>query len=125
MMWWSPLPCCTTFPGSTTRASFVQAAAACLNPAGLLLLSNWRFAQHPRMRRKIVPWERVGLTADSLESGDYLLDWKAEGEGFRYAHQLDEEEIAGLATAAGLRVIEQFRADGREGDLSLYSVLAW
>ena len=113
-------------PSFAARSTFVRAAASCLAPTGVLVLSNWRFAQNKRMRRKIVPWEAVGLTDDDVEPGDYLLDWKKDGRvGYRYAHQLDEAEMVELAQQAGLTISEQFHADGREGDLSLYSVLRY
>lgn len=110
-------------PGRDARAAFVRAAASCLKPGGYLVLSNWRFLHNERMRRKIVPWERIGLSAADVEPGDYLLNWKREGVGYRYVHALDEEEVVELAARSGLRVVEQFHSDGREGDLSLYSVL--
>ncbi len=112
-------------PGSDARAAFVRAAAGLLKPSAALILSTWRFTHNPRMRRKIVPWSRVGLSETDVEPGDYLLDWKKEGVGYRYAHELDEEEIRELLDQAGLRVVEQFRADGKEGDLSLYTIAKW
>lgn len=108
-------------PGFDARSDLLRSAAACLAPTGRLILSTWRFTHSPRLRRKIRPWDAIGLTPADVDSGDYLLDWQADG--LRYVHELDEAEAAVLATAAGLQVVEQFRADGREGDLSLYSVL--
>lgn len=110
-------------PGHETRAAFLRQARACLHPQGILILSTWRFTHQPRMRRKILPWSTIGLSETDVEPGDYLLDWKKGEGGLRYVHQLDEYEIAQLAHQAGLEVVEQFRADGREGDLSLYTVL--
>jgi SAM-dependent methyltransferase len=113
-------------PSIAARSAFLRAAASCLAPTGVLILSNWRFAHNARMRAKIVPWQQVGLTDDDVEPDDYLLDWKAGGNtGYRYAHQLGEAEVAELAQEVGLIVSEQFHADGREGDLSLYSVLRY
>ncbi len=109
-------------PGREARAAFLAAAARCLRPDGVLILSTWRFSHVPRLRRKIVPWERIGLTRADVEPGDYLLTWQQTG--LRYVHECDEAEIAELAAAAGLRVCESFRADGREGDLALYCALA-
>ncbi len=110
-------------PSFAARSAFLRAAASCLAPTGVLILSNWRFAHNARMRKKIVPWQQVGLSDADVEPGDYLLDWKKDGTGYRYAHQLDEAEVVELAKEVGLQVIEQFHADGREGDLSLYTVL--
>jgi len=110
-------------PGFQSRAAFVYAAGQCMNPKGFLILSNWRFMHSPRMQRKLVPWQAIGLSEDDVEESDYLLDWKKDGCGYRYVHQLDEAEVEALAANAGLEVVMQFVADGREGDLSLYSVL--
>ncbi|RUA18354.1 MAG: hypothetical protein DSY55_00330 [Clostridia bacterium] len=110
-------------PGFQARADFVRSAGRCMAPNGVLIFSNWRFTHSPRMQRKLIPWQAVGLSDDDVEAGDYLLTWKKDGEGYRYAHQLDETEMRALAAAAELEVVQQFVADGREGDLSLYSVL--
>ena len=110
-------------PGFEARVEFVRDAGQCMKPEGALILSTWRFTHNPRMRRKILPWSAVGLSEADVEPGDYLLDWKKDGGGMRYAHELDEAEVRELAARGGLRVVEQFVADGREGDLSLYSVL--
>ncbi|HHB89991.1 MAG TPA: class I SAM-dependent methyltransferase [Anaerolineae bacterium] len=111
-------------PGFAARAAFVRQAAWCMKPEGVLILSTWRFTHNARMRRKLLPWATIGLSEADIEPGDYLLDWKREDvRGVRYAHELDQEEVSRLAALAGLRVVEQFVADGREGDLSLYSIL--
>ncbi len=75
------------------------------------------------MRRKIVPWARVGLDPTGLEEGDFLLDWKRGGVGYRYCHLIDEQEIVALASGSDLSLRESWRADGKEGDLSLFAVL--
>ena len=110
-------------PGFEARAEFVREAGRCMKPEGTLILSTWRFTHNPRMRRKLLPWAAAGLSEADVEPGDYLLDWKKDGGGMRYAHELDEAEVQELAARAGLRVVEQFVADGRERDLSLYSIL--
>ena len=111
-------------PGFEARATFVREAGRCMKPDGVLILSTWRFTHNPRMRRKLLPWATIGLSEADVEPGDYLLDWKREDvRGVRYAHELDGDEVARLAEMAGLKVVEQFAADGREGDLSLYSIL--
>ena len=110
-------------PGQTYRQAFVTEMARLVRPGGHAILSTWRFLHNARMRRKIVPWETISLRAEEVEAGDYLLDWKKEGIGYRYVHHVTEEEMARLATQAGLHVVEMFHADGREGDLSLYAVL--
>ncbi len=110
-------------PGFTHRVAFLREARRAMKPGAALFLSTWRFTHNPRMRRKILPWSRAGLSEADVEPGDYLLDWKKEGMGMRYAHEITPEELEALAQAAGFRVQQTWVADGREGDLSLYAIL--
>jgi len=66
----------------------------------------------------------MGVDQRDLERGDYLLDWRRGGVGYRYCHLVGEEEVAALAAGAGLELVESFYADGREGNLNLYAVLS-
>lgn len=110
-------------PGHANRARLLREMAAHLRPGGRLFLANWQFMDSARQRRKVQPWSAVGLTASDVEPNDYLLTWRRSGFGLRYVCQVDAAETAVLAAAAGLRILHQFRSDGQEGDLSLYTVL--
>ena len=68
-------------------------------------------------------WSRIGLSADEVEKNDYLLSWQRSGYALRYVCYIDAEEMATLAKNAGLSVVSQFRSDGREGNLNLYTIL--
>lgn len=111
-------------PGQDNRARLLVEMAACLLPGGYVALANWQFTASDRQRRKIRPWAEAGIDATAVEVGDYLLSWQRGGYGLRYVALLDEAETQRLAGAAGLRVVEQFHSDGREGNLNLYTVLA-
>ncbi len=111
-------------PGRANRLRLLVEMKTHLQPAGILLLANWQFLDSPRQRRKIVPWEQVGLTAGDVEANDYLLNWQRGGEGLRYVALLDRPVIESLAADAGLAVVDHFRRDGREGNLNLYTILA-
>lgn len=111
-------------PGRATRHGLFTAMRECLHPGGYLALANWQFLDSPRQRRKIRPWSAAGLADDALERGDYLLSWERGGSGIRYVALIDEAETQVLAAAANMRIIEQFRSDGREGNLNLYTILA-
>ena len=111
-------------PGFEHRCEIVAQAASLLASEGRLALANWQFTAIPRLRRRFLPWETIGLHPEDVEPGDYLLDWKRDGYGLRYVHLIDEEETRRLAEAAGLRIEELFRADGRSNDLTLYAIMA-
>ncbi len=111
-------------PGQAMRERLICQMRDHLWPGGAIILANWHFLDAPRQRRKIQPWAAAGIAAEAVEEGDYLLSWDRGGHGLRYVALIDAAATHQLAAAAGLRVVEQFRSDGREGDLNLYTVLA-
>lgn len=110
-------------PGQTSRINLLNEMKACLQPQGRIIISNWQFLDSERQRRKIVAWEKVDINEDQVDAKDYLLTWQRDGYGLRYVSLIDEAETAVLAEAAGLKIINQFRSDGKEGNLSLYTML--
>ena len=110
-------------PGKTARIDLLNEMKACLNPDGRIIISNWQFMDSERQRRKVVSWDMVDIDQEDVDPKDYLLTWRREGYGLRYVCLIDEEETGTLAEAAGLNIINQFRSDGKEGNLSLYTVL--
>ncbi len=111
-------------PGYDNRLAILRTLSRYLVLDGRMAVSAWQFTTNERMRRKIVSWDQVGLDPAGLEPGDYLLNWKRGGLGYRYCHLIDQEEMARMAAESGLDLLETFRADGKEGDLSLFGVLA-
>ena len=110
-------------PGYENRCAVLEQLRGALVPGGRLILSTWQFTTNERMRRKIISWEHVGLDPAGLEPGDFLLDWRRDGVGYRYCHLVDDNELRQLAEESGLELIETFRADGKEGDLSLFGIM--
>ena len=110
-------------PAYENRLALLCTLRRHLDPGGRLILSAWQFTTNERMRRKIVSWECVELDPAGLEKGDHLLDWKRGGLGYRYCHLIDQDELAQLAAESGLKLLESWRADGKEGDLSLFGML--
>ncbi len=110
-------------PSLHLRAQVLRESASLLGPDGRLILSTWQFLDSARLRRKIVDWSEIAIAEETLEPGDYLLDWKRQGRGLRYCHLVDEAQVERLAAESGLRVRQTFRAGGREGNLSLFAVL--
>ena len=88
------------------------------------MISVWQFLQSPRLRRKIVLWEQVGLKQTATDPGDYLLDWRRGGHGLRYVHHFSLDNLNALCVRAGFHVDESFRSDGETGELGLYLVLS-
>ena len=110
-------------PTRHSRALLLAQMAENLADNGRIFLSNWQFLTSDRQRRKIVEWSEVGLSMEDVEQDDYLLSWQRDGSSFRYVAYINEKETEQLATLSGLKIVGQFRCDGREGDLNLYTVL--
>jgi hypothetical protein len=104
------------------RLDILKTVRKLLKDDGRFILSNWQFLNSAKLRARIQPWERVGLTAGDVDEGDYLLDWRSGGEGLRYARQFSAEELSALAEQAGMRVVDSFLSDGEGGNLGLYQV---
>lgn len=88
-----------------------------------LLLSAWQFLTSERFVKKCIPWAEIGLDDQDIEAGDALLPWQHGQYMVRYVHQVDIEEFYRLASDSGFAIIDEFRSDGREGNLSLYVLL--
>ncbi|HEX7593300.1 MAG TPA: class I SAM-dependent methyltransferase [Anaerolineae bacterium] len=107
-------------PSFELRVAVLQSIHALLKPGGTVILTNWHFERNERLRKKVVPWQTVGIDERGLEPGDALLSWERGGVGYRYCHLLTMSEVQRIAEQSGFQVIEQFYADA---DLNLYSVL--
>jgi SAM-dependent methyltransferase len=110
-------------PGYALRSRLVKTLGGLTADDGVLIISAWQFMESERLRARVLPWEEAGVDATQIEPGDALLPWKQEVYAVRYVHQTTEQEFTRLATDAGLRMVDTFRADGREGNLNLYVLL--
>lgn len=110
-------------PGESLRQQTVSAFANLVTPNSQVAVSVWQWQNSPRLRKRVLPWSRVGLSADQVDQGDVLLDWRAgETPGIRYVHTFNESSLTALAESAGFKVIKTFYSDGKSGDLALYQV---
>ncbi len=109
-------------PSEEMRLQIFRNIHARLAKGGKFIHSNWQFLNSEKLRKRIQPWEVVSLEAEDVDEGDYLLDWRSGGTGYRYAHQYSEAELAHLAALSSFKVVESFYSDGATGDLGLYQV---
>lgn len=110
-------------PTFERRVALLRELAQHVTADGYLIIGNWQFLDSKRQTRKVLDWSEVGLTAADVEAQDYLISWQRGGFGYRYVNLIDEAQTAALVTAAGLTIVEQFRSDGREKNLNLYTIL--
>lgn len=109
-------------PGAELRIDFLKKVHGLLNPKGSFVLSNWQFMNSPKLRARVQSWDRIGLTENEVNEGDYLLDWRLKGEGLRYVHYYSSSELHGLAYKSNFKITGVFTSDGETGDLGLYQI---
>jgi SAM-dependent methyltransferase len=117
--------CFATFhhiPSHHLRVSLCHNIRQFLAEEGILYISAWQFVRSERLRKKILPWDTVNISAGEVDEGDYLLDWQRGGSGTRYVHLFSPEELSLLAESSGFKIIESFNSDGEGGNLGLYQV---
>jgi tRNA (uracil-5-)-methyltransferase TRM9 len=109
-------------PGAELRRQVLLKVRELLTPEGVFIHSEWQFLNSSRLRERIQPWEQAGLSAEDVDPGDYLLDWREGGYGLRYAHHFSESELETLAHDTGFQVVETFYSDGEGGNLGIYQL---
>lgn len=109
-------------PGEETRLHILGEIKKYLAPRGRFIFSTWQFLNSEKLRQRVQDWSLAGINPNDVDEGDYLLDWRRGGRGYRYAHQYSEAELAHLAEKSGFAIKESFYSDGVTGDLGLYQV---
>lgn len=110
-------------PGAETQNRTAHAFARLIAPDGQVAVSVWQWQNSPRLRQRVVPWDKVGIDPLEVDEGDVLLDWRAnEQVGLRYVHTFTAESLQALAESAGFKVVKSFYSDGHSGNLALYQV---
>ena len=109
-------------PSYQLRLNIIQTVHQLLKPNGLFIHSNWQFLNSEKLKARIQDWTKANLSPNDVDPNDYLLDWRSGGEGLRYVHHFDEDELRELAEASGFQIKEVFYSDGETGNLGLYEV---
>ena len=117
--------CFATFhhiPSRVLRSTLCRNIRNYIADEGVLYISAWQFIRSERLRKKILPWDTVGISEHEVDDDDYLLDWQRGGSGIRYVHLFSSSELKELADSSGFKVVESFDSDGEGGNLGLYQV---
>lgn len=109
-------------PSRDHRLEILKTVHQLLKPDGSFIHSNWQFLNSEKLKTRIQPWDAVVISGSEVDAGDYLLDWRSGGEGLRYIHHYDKDELAELAQTTGFQIKDVFYSDGKTGNLGLYEV---
>ena len=115
-------------PSAQQRLEWLNRFQECLTPDGLLVVTDWQFTRESaRFADKTIPPEKLGFTAEDLESNDYFLDWQQGTVSYRYCHETTETERAEQNEALAdqnpeVKLVSEYDADGKSGQLNHYRV---
>ena len=109
-------------PSTELRLDLLGVVHRLLKDNGRFIQSNWQFLNSEKLQARIQPWEAANLPASAVDPGDYLLDWRSGGQGLRYVHHFEEDELNDLAKSGNFTVVDTFHSDGEGGRLGLYQV---
>ncbi|MBN2502578.1 MAG: class I SAM-dependent methyltransferase [Anaerolineales bacterium] len=109
-------------PGLELREQMLRRVRLLMTDEGRFIMSNWQFLNSDRLKGRVQPWSRIGLTAEDVDKNDYLMDWRRDGHGLRYVHHFSASELHQLAAFTGFRVIGIFTSDGEGENLGLYQI---
>ncbi|HMB24086.1 MAG TPA: class I SAM-dependent methyltransferase, partial [Anaerolineales bacterium] len=107
-------------PSAELRLDLLRAVRTLIRDDGVFIHSNWQFLNSEKLKARLQPWEAANLSEAEVDAGDHLLDWRSGGNGLRYVHHFDEQELAELASASGFRVANTYYSDGEGDRLGLY-----
>lgn len=114
-------------PTAAARGRLVRGLLDLTAPGGVCCVSLWRFMEEPTLARKARlatarGLSELGLSADDLDEGDWLLGWQDVPHAFRYCHSFSNAEVDALARQDGATLRGRFLSDGRTGALNAYLV---
>lgn len=112
-------------PGFENRKRLIKKLAKLLKPGGIMIVSAWQFDRSEKFVIKdlrLTEKAKEELAINGLEEDDYFLGWNNKPGVWRYCHLTKREEMVRLTENLGLDLIEEFEADGKNGNMNLYQI---
>ncbi|MDA1079190.1 MAG: class I SAM-dependent methyltransferase [bacterium] len=110
-------------PSTKLREQLFLSMAEQGTDTSYFVVTFWDFISSQRLEKKQVDPSILGIDHTKLEVGDYILDWQRGTAALRYANHTMPKERYHLAKQSGLKLVDEFRADGKEHNLNHYLVL--
>jgi tRNA (uracil-5-)-methyltransferase TRM9 len=110
-------------PSFNLRKSFFHSLADSLNKNGILVITAWQFLDNPKLKERLIEFDKVGIHKNDVEENDYLLDWRRGEQAIRYCHLTTKKEISELIKETNLKIIEMYKADSKTNNLNQYYIL--
>lgn len=116
-------------PTPLLRQELMHLLLSSTKRCGIIAVSFWQFSNDERIARKAsVATKRAAHALDIqlTDARDAFLGWQDDESVFRFCHDFSNEEIDELkdfAEGHGARIVDDYHADGKRGDLNRYLVM--
>jgi len=103
--------------GYENRLSLIKQLLDLKAQGGFVAVTLWQFMKSGRQIKSILK---------DLGGNDYILDWNNSGEQ-RFCHYFDDKEIEQIkneVVGEGFKLVGEYNADGKEGDLNRYLIFS-
>jgi len=110
-------------PSFNLRKKFLSSMNDKLSDDGIIVITAWQFLDNPKLKERLINFDKVGIEKDEVEENDYLLDWRRGEQAIRYCHYTDTEEMNNLIKDSNLEIIEKYKADSKTNNLNQYYLL--
>lgn len=111
-------------PSKAERVNFMSNISDLISEGGRIIFTTWNFNNLKLFehRLNIDDLNRLEINSNELEENDYFLPWM-DSTDIRYAHLYTESEIKELAEKCNLKIVDSFRADGKDKSTNTYYIL--
>lgn len=115
-------------PTFERRVDILEKQLESLKSGGIVAISFWNFLNDKKIATKAKEITQIATSELNIHfdnDNDYFLGWQDEKGVYRYCHNFEEDEIKKLCDEVSdqAKVISQFYADGKTGNLNNYVVL--
>jgi len=115
-------------PSFELRLKMIKYLLSKLSSDGYLIISLWQFMDYQRFKKKVINDQSTlnakNIKLINLEKNDFILDWNRGETALRFCHFIDKSEQLKLINMSSSKLIDQFRADGKEEDVNQYLILS-
>jgi tRNA (uracil-5-)-methyltransferase TRM9 len=114
-------------PSYKLRLKTLKYLLSKLDHEGLLVISLWQFMELERFAKKRIDPSKI-FPDLTLEENDFILNWNRgekwtdNNKALRYCHYTSKNEQEQLINDSNARLVDSFRADGKEGNVNQYLI---
>lgn len=110
-------------PSFALRKKFFKSLSNQLSDDGIIVVTAWQFLDKPKLKKRLIDFDEVGIEKGEIEKNDYLLDWRRGKQAIRYCHLTTRAEMNEIIKGSNLEIFKKYKADSKTNNLNQYYLL--